>query len=328
MVLSSIVLGAVVTAAAADEPTEVAWTSFKRQFGKVYNGEDDEFRKGVFSANFAHIQKHNDGDYQYTLGVNQFSDLSEAEWRATSTGAIPPQNTKLHLGTDEEQVDLADSVDWTTMGAVTSVKDQGGCGSCWAFSTTGALEGSNQIASGQLVSLSEQQLVDCDTDSNQGCLGGWPYDSMDFVSSVGSCQESSYPYDGYQKTCRSAACTLALPAGAVAGYMNVGQTESALMSAVMQRPVSITVYAEGDFQHYSAGVFMAGCNADLDHAVLAVGYGTTESGQAYWRIKNSWSTTWGIAGYMNLQRGVSGEGAACILQAPPSYPVINSAVIV
>jgi len=276
------------------------------------------------------MQEHNKHDLDYKLGVNQFSDLTESEVKEIYTGASPPAiQTVPALGESQEVEELEDSVDWTSKGAVTSVKNQGSCGSCWSFSTTGVLEGTNQITTGHLVLLSEQQLVDCDThDGNQGCSGGWPYNALDYIKAQGSCTEESYAYRGVGGRCASSSCSLGVPVGAVTGYHNVPKTSSGLMSAVMGQPVSVTVEVSGDFSRYSSGVLTGICSGSINHAVLAVGYGTM-NGKSYWRVKNSWGSSWGDSGYVNIQRDASiSQGAFCILQDAPVFPVMSGAVAV
>jgi C1A family cysteine protease len=336
MALNSLVFAATLTAVASDAPADEAWEAFKSQFGKSYNSEDEEAqRKEVFVENFAQISEHNKaGTAKYSLGVNQFADLTNSEWSATYNGAVPPStvddsNDDLpYLGQVEEQPELADSIDWVSRGAVTPVKNQGHCGSCWSFSTTGAMEGSYQVATSQLLSLAEQQLVDCDR-SNSGCSGGWPYMAMTYASRNGACLESSYPYTARGGSCHASSCTMGLKPGTVSGYMHVGQTTSALLSALNSQPVSVTVDAgEIAFQFYSNGVINHGCYGQINHAVLATGYGTSADGTKYWRIKNSWGASWGESGYFNLERGVGSQGDACILQEPPAVAKIAGSISV
>jgi len=331
MAFRSLVLATGACIAAADAPVDEAWEAFKVSFPKTYNSDVEEAeRKGIFTANYAHMQEHNKYDLDYKLGVNQFSDLTESEVKEIYTGASPPAiQTVPALGESQEVEELEDSVDWTSKGAVTSVKDQGSCGSCWSFSTTGVLEGTNQITTGHLVLLSEQQLVDCDThDGNQGCSGGWPYNALDYIKAQGSCTEESYAYRGVGGRCASSSCSLGVPVGAVTGYHNVPKTSSGLMSAVMGQPVSVTVEVSGDFSRYSSGVLTGICSGSINHAVLAVGYGTM-NGKSYWRVKNSWGSSWGDSGYVNIQRDASiSQGAFCILQDAPVFPVMSGAVAV
>lgn len=307
----------------AGNSTDAAWAVFKNQFKKSYSSDSEEtLRKSIFLDALARIEKHNQEDSQYTLAANQLADLTEAEWKARYTGAIPPpKSANLSLGIDEEQVELADSVDWAAMGALNPVQNQGVCQSCWAFSSTAALESAHQIASGQLVLLSKQQLVDCAYPD--GCMGGWQDEAFDYAAMAGMCTESSYIYQESEGRCESSSCTLALQPGVVKGFMTVARTSSALMSALMSHTVSTYVYATGDdFGFYESGVLTGECTGFQNHAVLTVGYGTL-NGTPYWRIRNSWGEQWGERGYGNLARGVSGDGAYCILQDEPHYPILD-----
>jgi len=311
----------VVVASVAPPTHEQQWIDFKKKFAKEYNGMDEEHaRYEIFSANLDFIEATNAKNLTYTLGVNLFADLTEEEFVAFYTGAHAPAysyGAVAYLG-EHSAVNWSDSVDWTSKGAVTPVKNQGSCGSCWAFSTTGALEGANFVANGQLVSLSEQFFMDCDT--NSGCGGGWPYVAFQYAEKHAACTESSYPYKAHVGSCKASSCTAGI--AKVTGYKSVAKSENDLMSAVTQQPVSITVQAGGTMQHYKSGVLMGDCSGQINHAVLAVGYGSL-NGQAYWKIKNSWAASWGDHGYFLLQRGVGGDGAFCVLQESPSYPMVK-----
>ena len=203
------------------------------------------------------------------------------------------------------------------------MKNQGQCGSCWAFSTTGSLEGAWFIATGDLSPLSEQQLVDCDT-VDSGCNGGLMDNGFAFAEKNAMCTEDSYSYTARKGTCKASSCTVGLAQGSVTGYKDVStDSEQALMSAVAQQPVSIAIEADqSSFQSYSSGVLTASCGTKLDHGVLAVGYGT-DVGTDYWKVKNSWGSSWGEQGYVRLQRGKGGAGECGLLAGPPSYPVVS-----
>merc|ERR1711862_1023528 len=173
------------------------------------------------------------------MDVNAFADLTEDEFVAQYTGlsSATPSLSGVNLGTLEEQAVVEDAVDWVQKGAVNPIKNQGQCGSCWAFSTVGTLESAYQISSGKLFSLAEQQLVDCDR-NNDGCSGGWPHPAYDrYYSSTGVCSESSYQYTARDGSCRASSCDVVLPRGTVTGHQNVGQTASSLKSALASQPV-------------------------------------------------------------------------------------------
>ena len=235
------------------------------------------------------------------------------------------------LDSDElTTVSVPDSVDWVTAGAVTPVKNQGQCGSCWSFSTTGALEGAFFIKTGTLDSFSEQQLVDCDTRKNggkdMGCNGGLMDNAFAWIEKNGGlCTESEYPYNsGTTKTGGSCdtSCTV-VEGSEVKDFVDVKpSSDEAMMTALSQQPVSIAIQADQkSFQLYKSGVFTDSCGTGLDHGVLAVGYGTMD-GKDYYRVKNSWGETWGDAGYIYMGRGAefnSGNGQ-CGMLMQASYP--------
>jgi len=308
---------------------EAMWGDFKNQYGKFYNGVDEEAKRfGIFQSNVDFINESNAKKLSYTLGVNQFSDLTADEFAATYTGLKKPKDLwgdLPYLGKHSYSGKaLPSAVDWSTKGAVTPVKNQGSCGSCWAFSTTGALEGAWEITTGTTVSLSEQQFVDCDHNGDQGCNGGLMDNAFGYAEKNAICTEQSYSYTGRGGSCRASSCTVGIPKGGVTGFKDVAtDNEQALMEAVAQQPVSIAIEADKSaFQQYSGGVLSSTCGTNLDHGVLAVGYGT-DNGNDYWKVKNSWGTSFGEAGYIRLLRGKRGAGECGLLSGPPSYPVVS-----
>ena len=310
-------------------PTFAAWAA---TYGKVYNGEEAVAREHVYNANIAWIEEHQ-AEVDFELGANQFADLTLDEFRAQYL-TLKPENqagSQAYLGKHTYSgTDLPDEIDWSTKAAVSPVKDQGQCGSCWAFSAVGGLEGRAAIATGNLQQFSEQQLVDCDHNGDQGCNGGLMDTAFEYLQgSSGVCTEDSYGYQGRAGTCQESSCTVGLQASAITGYKDVDATEDALQEAVAEGPVSVAIEADSPFfQLYSKGVFSSNlCGANLDHGVLAVGYGV-DNGKKYWKVKNSWATSFGENGYIRMLKGKGGKGQCGILTGPPSYPVIASDVTV
>jgi len=224
---------------------------------------------------------------------------------------------------------VPDEVDWRASGAVTDVKSQGQCGACWAFATTGALEGAWKIGTGTLIDFSEQQLVDCTGEYGmRGCGGGNVETAIQYGASQPICNEMSYQYTASQGQCRSRSCTVAIPIGGIKQYRQVPrESEQALLTAVAQQPVAVSIEADKFvFQVYQKGIIkgMTCGTSGVDHAVLVVGYGS-DGGEPYWIIKNSWGSQWGEGGYARIARGGdAGPFGVCLILSDPVYAVIDS----
>lgn len=297
---------------------------FRIQF-QTKNHLYDTLRKWM--ANDEYIDRINQMNKSYKLAHNQFSGMDEFDFNRYIKNSQLQYPSPPLITNEFNYTVLPTSVDWRTKNAVTHVKDQGQCGSCWSFSTTGSLEGIYSIRMGKLVSFSEQQLVDCDNFKNwgkdHGCNGGLMDNAFSWIQKNGGlCSEDSYPYISQSQECQTE-CSL-VPKSQIQSWVDVEPTDQALMNAIAQQPVSIAIEADQlDFQLYESGVFTGKCGTTLDHGVLVVGYGT-ENAEDYYLVKNSWGTTWGDQGYIKLGRGPQyndGQGQCGIL-LEASYPVL------
>lgn len=302
---------------------------------KVEATSGEHFAKMIqnFANNDDIITQHNNQGLTYELGHNQFSHMSVEEWREyVKLGLTKPETPSAAetLQAPANVSSLAASIDWVAKGAVTGVKDQGQCGSCWSFSATGAMEGAYKVKYGKLVSLSEQNFVDCDNKKNGGsdnaCNGGLMDSAFSWAKKNGGiCSEADYPYtSGKTKaagTCNTKCSKVAN--SAPPKYVDVAKnSDSAMMAALNIAPVSVAIEADtSSFQLYKSGIYSASCGTNLDHGVLAVGYGT-DGGKDFYKVKNSWGTSWGEGGYIRFSKGISQKQGQCgILSGPPSYVV-------
>ena len=306
------------------------FTNFQDRFSKKYSSlEEMEERFSVFRENFKAIRQHNsDLAQNFTMGVNQFTDLTPAEFKATYVSGLkgaPVQATGCKSFVSSAS-SAPDSVDWRQHNAVTPVKDQGQCGSCWTFSASGAMEGAWSISKGALVSLSEQELVDCAglKYGSMGCNGGQMDGAFKYAIDNGMCTEAAYPYvSGTTKTAGTCHSCSAVDHFSSCSDVKANDQLS-LKAAVAQQPVAIAIEADTKyFQSYSSGVLTSSsCGQNLDHGVLIVGYGT-ENGIKYWLVKNSWSTSWGDQGYVKIARSDSTNDAGiCGISISPSFPSV------
>ncbi|QCD87533.1 cathepsin L [Vigna unguiculata] len=280
------------------------------RYGIVYKDpQEREKRFRIFKQNVKYIEASNNAaNKPYQLGTNQFADLTNEEFVARRNRFKGHMCSSIIRSTTfkyENVTAVPTTVDWRQKGAVTPVKNQGQCGCCWAFSAVAATEGIHALTTGKLISLSEQELVDCDTKGvDQGCEGGLMDDAFKFIiKNHGLNTEANYPYKGVDGKCNAKA--EAIDAATITGYEDVPvNNEDALEKAVANQPVSVAIDASGsDFQLYKSGVFTGSCGTELDHGVTAVGYGVSDDGRKYWLVKNSWGTEWGEEGYIRMQRG-------------------------
>jgi len=313
-----------------------AWVDWMEHFGKKYESVEEEYNRfGIFLQNMQKIALWNtDSDNGASLRPNQFTDLTNEEFVQYVHGkngkcysGKRPQFTiggKRHAQVKAPQVSAnPTAVDWTTKGVVTPVKNQGQCGSCWAFSTTGSIECNYAIAHGVLNSLSEQQLVDCSfAEGNLGCDGGEMDSAFQYVIKEGGlCSETAYPYTAQDGKCQSTTCGTKYDP--IVNYTDVTKrNEQDLENAAVLGCVSVAIEADQfAFQYYSSGVLTGTCGTNLDHGVLVVGYGV-DNGQDYWKVKNSWGADWGEDGYVLICKDCNknGDQGECGINDDPSYP--------
>lgn len=310
----------------------LAFNSFMSDHGKSYASlEEKERRYRIFKANLTHIRLHNEQGHSYELGMNKFGDWTREEFSQMVHGFRQNPHSLQHsrLGVDHSLLDdgadaNSPSVDWRSKGCVTPPKDQGPCGSCWAFSATGAIEGAWCSQKGVLYSLSEQMLMDCSRYlGNNSCNGGLMDDAFSYVTQRGICTEQDYPYEAKDNKCRDSKCR---PQMKIKGFYDVPAGSENAMKAALARhgPVSIAIQADQvDFQFYKGGVFDAPCGNNLDHGVLLVGYGTDEkTHKEFFIMKNSWGKGWGDNGYM-LMAQHKGKDGQCGLLLSGSFPLID-----
>jgi len=319
-----VALFAVLAVASAQGPLDQAWEDYKLEFNKHYTAEEEAVRYANWKKDSEEVDLHNAmfGN-DFTQAVNELSDLSDEEYkRLYLSSLIVPEgasNATMYVPSNDA---IPNAVDWRQQGCVTPVKNQGQCGSCYSFSATGALEGAWKKAKGSLPSLSEQQYVDCSGRyGNYGCRGGWYQSCWRYARDAGgNMAESSYRYTARQGRCRF---NRGQVVATVSGYHDtrVG-SETDLTSALAQvGPVSVAIDASAStFRRYRSGVHYSGrCSSRrLNHAVLAVGYGT-EGGQDYFLVKNSWGTRWGAGGYIKMARNRRNN---CGIASKPSYPIV------
>ncbi|KAK4268180.1 hypothetical protein QN277_024868 [Acacia crassicarpa] len=294
------------------------------QYGRVYKDpQEGEKRFNIFKQNVEYIESFNtDGNKPYKLGINQFADLTNEEFTTSRNrfkGYMFSSITRTPSFKYENVTDVPSSVDWREQGAVTPIKNQGECGCCWAFSAVAAIEGIIKLSTGELISLSEQELLDCDTDVDHGCEGGSMNDAFKFIiQNNGINSEANYPYKGIDGTCNANEDN---HVATINGYEDVpANSEQALQNAVANHPVSVAIETSGsDFQFYQSGIFTGSCGTKLDHGVTVVGYGVSDDTE-YWLVKNSWGIEWGEEGYIRIQRNVDAEEGLCGIAMRASYP--------
>jgi len=303
--------------AISEQEYQSSFTSWMQANQKSYNHEEFRVRYYVYRSNLDYINQFNSENHEYTLAMNQLGDLTSAEYKKFLLGLQIPETVP--EGTPSPVSALPTSFDWRQQGAVTAVKNQEQCGSCWAFSTTGSTEGCHFLTTKNLVSVSEQQLVDCSGSyGNEGCNGGLMTQAMQYIiDTKGIDTEDSYPYTAQDGTCSFNANNIG---ATLASFTNVATgSESDLQQKVYQGPTSVAIDAShSSFQFYSSGVYNEpACSPTaLDHGVLAVGWGT--SGSDYWIVKNSWGTGWGQNGYIWMTRNKNNQCGIATMATLPS----------
>jgi len=305
-----------------------SFNNFTKFYDKKYGSlEELNARFSIFKYNIFNIMRHNlKYPDNFSMSINKFTDLTPDEFKSNNICLLNNKNYKISSNCKKYEyqgLNVPDEIDWRKYNAVTNVKNQGVCGSCWSFSTTGAIEGANAIKNNKLISLSEEQLVDCSTTyGNNACNGGLMDNAFQYVIENGLCSEEDYPYNsGETKSCNTNCNTVVKISGC---YDVEENNQIALKEAVSITPVSIAIEADTYlFQHYSKGVIKSKfCGNNLDHGVLIVGYGI-EDGVKYWLVKNSWGDNWGDNGYVKIERSDSkNDTGICGIASQASFPIV------
>ena len=286
-------------------------------FLETYNKDFSQETFEVFKQNAMLIDSFNEKNESYTMEINQFADTDKIEYDSNMKF-----ETKGMYYEFEDQI-IPEQVDWREHNAVTHVKDQGHCGGCWAFSTTGSVEGIVAIETGKLLNISEQQLIDCSgVQGNHGCEGGIMERGFQYIiDNGGICSEEDYPYQGVDNQCQD--CETIVD---IKKYGDIyPKNEKVLKRAVAQQPVSVAIQANiSSFRFYKEGIYSDyNCGDQLDHGVLVVGYGTDEvQNMDYWLVKNSWGKLWGEEGYIRILRNIDDKNGLCGIAMQPSVPVV------
>ncbi|XP_022703927.1 cathepsin L1-like isoform X1 [Varroa jacobsoni] len=314
-----------------DPRLDKPWEDFKVKYNRSYaNVHDELMRRMIFEQSYRFIAMHNADPkhFNFTLGMNQFGDLTNKEYKRIYLGYRVPEGAQskadyTFIKSGGGGKEAPDKIDWRDKGYVTDVKDQGQCGSCWAFSAVGSLEGQHFRSTGKLVSLSEQNLVDCSTpEGNNGCNGGWMDKAFQYVKeNKGIDTEAAYPYISRQGVCRYDAKSIG---ATIKAYFDVqpGDEEALRQVVGTKGPVSVAIDASSKlFQFYRGGVYnVPWCSStELDHGVLVVGYGRQFQSKDFWLVKNSWGKDWGIYGYIMMSRNKNNQ---CGIATMASMPIV------
>jgi cathepsin L len=332
VVLAAILACASAASLSAHDDSAV-WAEYKSFHAKAYPSDEAEAeRRAIWTANLEMIREHNLqadlGHHSYKLGMNKYGDMTHAEFTAQMNGFNSTRTSKTaspvsgSLFMTPANVQVPDEIDWRKKGYVTPIKDQGQCGSCWAFSTVASLEGQHFKKTGNLVSLSEQNLVDCSQKfGNMGCDGGLMDQGFQYIkANHGLDTEASYPYTAQDNRCKFSANNV----GATdTGFTDIPQGDEASLTAALATvgPISVAIDAsQPSFQFYSSGVYTEQfCSSVmLDHGVTAVGYGTLGD-KDYYIVKNSWGVSWGMEGYILMARNADNR---CGIASEASYPLV------
>ncbi|KAK3431226.1 hypothetical protein EUGRSUZ_E02718 [Eucalyptus grandis] len=326
MLMVLLCAGAWTSAVTPTNSTLAEFEQWMARHGRIYKDNlEKPKRYGIFLETLRFIEDFNSKatNQSYKVGLNQFSDLTTEEFvsrytgfRATSRSSNSSAATTFKYSTTQ----VPDSLNWVEKGVVGSIKDQGECGSCWAFAATATVESMLAMKTGKLVDLSEQQLIDC-SKQNVGCKWGWTYRAYEYIAqNHGMTYESNYPYSGVEGPCNERAASIAV--ARLKGYEKIPMSEDLVLQAVARQPVSVAIEgASPGFKQYSGGIFNGPCGETSNHIVVIVGYGKTPDGVDYWLLKNSWGETWGEKGYMRMLRNSGVQGGLCGLVTHATLPV-------